>query len=218
MTMDPASDPSTPSPADPSDDEPRPRGGLLRFLPVLIFVLLAAGGYWALELRSTGAISNDVPSVLIGKPVPEFDLPALSGLVRDGKPVEGITIADLNGKGVRLVNVFQSSCIPCRREHPILMKLAEDPRLAIFGLNYKDDPEDGRKFLGQLGNPYDKVGGDRRGRISIEWGVYGVPETFVVADGRILAKIIGELTPGRVRTELMPVVEKALAQGTGKGG
>lgn len=199
-------------------EQPRGRPAVFLFLPVLIFALLAAGGFYALNLRASGKISEEVPSVLLGKPVPKFELPALAGLQRDNKPVPGFSSDDLKSGQVSLVNVFQSSCVPCRLEHPLLVELAKDKRFSVHGLNYKDDPEDGRKFLGQLGNPYERVGSDRRGRVAIEWGVYGVPETFVVADGRIVAKVIGQITQERLDKILMPAIEKALAENAGKSG
>jgi cytochrome c biogenesis protein CcmG/thiol:disulfide interchange protein DsbE len=137
-----------------------------------------------------GADRSVVPSALIGRTVPEPVFPALS----DALP--GVTPADLEGR-VSLVNVFASWCAPCRVEHPKLMELAEVEGLNVVGLNYKDRVSSARAFLEELGNPYDAVGVDPDGRRSIEWGVYGVPETFIVdADGIIRAKHVGPLTDG----------------------
>jgi cytochrome c biogenesis protein CcmG, thiol:disulfide interchange protein DsbE len=156
-----------------------------------------------------------VPSALIGRTVPSLDMLALEGLNRDGKPVPGFGKVDLSAGRISIVNVFASWCVPCRTEHPLLMEmaasdLAKSGKLAIIGLNYKDEPENARRFLGALGNPYTRVGTDRAGRSAIEWGVYGVPETFLVgADGTILNKIVGPLDAARVAM-LMADIRKHL--------
>jgi cytochrome c biogenesis protein CcmG, thiol:disulfide interchange protein DsbE len=195
-----------------SDNQPNtgmrrgPRLALL--LPLGIFLSLAL--VFFVQLLS-GEDREAIPSVLVGKPVPEFTLPPLEGLSRDGAPVPGLSTADLEG-AVGIVNVFASWCGPCRQEHPILEKLAEDPRLRVFGINYKDVPENARRFLGELGNPYAAIGVDQRGRTAIDWGVYGVPETFLVGpDGIIRQKFIGPLSEKTVEESLMPEVEKLLA-------
>jgi cytochrome c biogenesis protein CcmG/thiol:disulfide interchange protein DsbE len=132
---------------------------------------------------------------LIGKPVPEFTLAPLEGLLRDGKPVAGLASADLKGDKVTVVNVWASWCTPCRAEHPLLIALAKDPRVRLVGINYKDSTENTRRFLGALGNPFAAVGVDQSGRSAIDWGVYGVPETFVVSrDGIIRHKHVGPLS------------------------
>jgi periplasmic protein thiol:disulfide oxidoreductases, DsbE subfamily len=151
-----------------------------------------------------------VPSALIGKPVPDFRLEGVAGLTREGKPVPGLSSADL-ADGVAVVNVFASWCAPCRSEHPLLMELAKDQGIRLYGLNYKDADDQALRFLNGLGNPYAAVGADRNGRVGIDWGVYGVPETFVVADGRIVAKLVGPLTPERISADLKPALDKALA-------
>lgn len=168
----------------------RRRMRLILAAPVAIFLGLAALFLFRLNV---GGDPSAIPSVLVGRPVPETALPPLEGLLRNGAPVPGLTPADLRGRPL-LVNVFASWCGPCRIEHPLLMRLAEDPDLAIVGINNKDQPENARRFLGALGNPYEAVGVDANGRASIEWGVYGVPETFVVGpDGTILYKHIGPI-------------------------
>jgi cytochrome c biogenesis protein CcmG, thiol:disulfide interchange protein DsbE len=175
----------------------------LVFVPLAAFLLLA--GLFLVQLLSGRDIST-VPSALIGQPAPETDLPPLEGL---GLP--GFSNEIFSGN-VTLVNVWASWCGPCRQEHPILMALADDPRIQIVGLNYKDKPENARRFLGELGNPYSAVGVDDNGRAAINWGVYGVPETFLVgADGRILYKHVGPFTPTSARRDLRPAIEKALA-------
>lgn len=185
------------------------RTALIALLPLLIFVALA--GVFAVQLLS-GKDNSTIPSALIGKPAPQTDLPPVEGLLRDGVPVPGLNSADFKGK-LTLINVWGSWCVPCRQEHPLLMQIAKDERIRVVGLNYKDEPENARRFLGDLGNPFAAVGADRAGRSAIEWGVYGVPETFLVGpDGRILYKHVGPFTEASVRDDLMPAVEKALQQ------
>jgi cytochrome c biogenesis protein CcmG/thiol:disulfide interchange protein DsbE len=138
---------------------------------------------------------SKVPSVLIGRPVPTFVLEPLPGLTQNGQPVPGLSDADLKGR-VTVVNVWASWCGPCRQEHPALVELAKTPVVRVVGINYKDNPENARRFLGALGNPFAAVGADPSGRAAIDWGVYGVPETFVVGpDGTIRHKHIGPLLP-----------------------
>jgi cytochrome c biogenesis protein CcmG/thiol:disulfide interchange protein DsbE len=163
------------------------RSRWLYLVPALVFAGLAA--LFVARLVGGGDPAQ-VPSALIGKPAPEFALAALPGL--NGVP--GLSRADLDGR-VTVVNVWASWCAPCRVEHPLLMDLAKDPGLTLVGLDYKDDPENGRRFLGTFGNPFKAVGIDPSGRTAIDWGVYGVPETFVVgSDGTIRHKHIGPLT------------------------
>lgn len=177
----------------------RPFSRKLFLIPVILFAALSL--LFLVQLF-VGDPSR-VPSALIGRTVPALDMPALDGLNRDGKPIPGFGKADLASGRISVVNVFASWCAPCRTEHPLLMDmaasdLARSGRLAIIGLNYKDEPENARRFLGALGNPYSRVGTDRAGRSAIEWGVYGVPETFLVsADGTILNKIVGPLDAAR---------------------
>nr|WP_205800044.1 DsbE family thiol:disulfide interchange protein [Microvirga terricola] len=160
-------------------------------LPVAVFVGLAA----LFVFRLGGGDPSRIPSALIGKPAPAFALPALEGLTADGKPVPGFSNEDLKGR-VTVVNVWASWCAPCRQEHPLLVELAKDPSVRLVGINQKDNPDNARRFLGALGNPFAAVGTDSNGRVSIDWGVYGVPETFIVGpDGVIRHKHIGPLTP-----------------------
>ena len=131
----------------------------------------------------------------------------IDGLTRDGKPVPGLASADFSG-AVTLVNVWASWCVPCHDEAPLLMKLAEDKRIRLVGINYKDQPDNARRFIGRYGNPFAAVGTDANGRASIDWGVYGVPETFVVGrDGRIAYKLIGPITPANLEATLKPAIE-----------
>jgi cytochrome c biogenesis protein CcmG/thiol:disulfide interchange protein DsbE len=197
----------------PDDAEPmavaRWRIRLVAALPLLVFAGLAALFYVGLYAGDPSRI----PSALVGKAVPRFDLPRLEGLQADGGPVPALSSEDLRGQ-VSVVNVWASWCVPCRDEHPVLMSLARDKRFRLVGINYKDQPENARRFLGVHGNPFRAVGVDASGRTAIDWGVYGVPETFVVGpDGRILYKHVGPLTEQAVRDVLGPVIEKALAAG-----
>ena len=190
-------------------DSKRRRFPIIALLPLVIFAAFAAVAYGLLTDPDRNA--SEIPSALIAKPAPDFDLPPVEGLARAGQPVPGFSRADLAG-GVTLVNVFASWCGPCRDEHPYLMRLAEDDRFRILGLNYKDDAENATRFLNALGNPYEAVGADRNGRVGIDWGVYGVPETFVVgADGTILFKYVGPIDPTGLERRLMPAIEQALA-------
>lgn len=167
-------------------------------LPLAAFLALAL--YFALALRP-GRDPQALPSALIDKPVPEFALPALAG---GGE----VASASLRGKVV-VVNFFASWCVPCRLEHPQLMRLAGRDRLALLGVAYKDAPEASEHFLAQLGNPYERVAVDRAGRTGIDFGVYGVPETYVVdRGGRIRRRFVGPLTPEVVERELLPLVRE----------
>lgn len=174
-------------------------GRLVYVLPVVAAVALAAVFLWALD---DGRDPSLVPSPLIGKPVPAFRVPALG----EG---EDLTEAAFTG-GVTVFNVFASWCLPCRVEHPLLMRLAKEGEVRVFGLNYKDKPGDAKAWLAELGNPYARIGADRDGRAAIEWGVYGVPETFVVgADGRIRCKHVGPIMPADFKEKILPCIERS---------
>ncbi|AZO04121.1 MULTISPECIES: DsbE family thiol:disulfide interchange protein [unclassified Mesorhizobium] len=184
-------------------EAPAPRRRLFVLLPLLVFLGLA--GLFLSQLLS-GRDVAEIPSALIGLPAPQTSLP----------PLEGVNLPGLDSKSfagrVTLVNVFASWCAPCREEHPVLLGLSQDKRFTLAALNYKDQPENARRFLGDLGNPYQAIGVDPAGRAAIDWGVYGVPETFVIGkDGKIAYKHVGPLTPDSVRTLLLPQIEKALA-------
>jgi cytochrome c biogenesis protein CcmG/thiol:disulfide interchange protein DsbE len=179
-------------------------------LPLVVFAALALL-FW---FRLGDSDISRIPSALIGHAAPKTTLPALSGLVSDGKPVPGIDPATFEGK-VSLVNVWASWCVPCHGEAPLLTELAKDRRVQFVGINYKDAPDNARRFLGRYGNPFGAVGVDDNGRASIEWGVYGVPETFVVGrNGTIVYKLVGAITPDNVDTVLKPEIEKALKAGS----
>jgi cytochrome c biogenesis protein CcmG/thiol:disulfide interchange protein DsbE len=188
-----------------SDHHPRRRPWLVA-LPLIGF--LAVAGLFLVRLY--GGDPSKIPSALIGRPAPQTVLPALEGLAHNGAPVPGLDPAAFKGK-VSVVNVWASWCVPCHDEAPLLTALAQDKRLQIVGINYKDSPDNARRFLGRYGNPFRIVGIDGNGRASIEWGVYGVPETFVVGrDGRIAFKLVGPVTPQNFDSVLKNEIEKAL--------
>lgn len=182
---------------------------VVALLPLLIFAALAGIFTWQLL---SGKNMQEIPSALIGRDAPLTDLPPLEGLrLADGTLVPGLKGADLKGQ-VTLVNIWASWCVPCRDEHPQIMKLGQDKRIKVVGLNYKDAPENALAFLNSLGNPYNVVGTDRSGRAGIEWGVYGVPETFIVnREGKIVYKFVGPLSDESMAKQFMPEVEKALS-------
>jgi len=171
---------------------------MMRYLvPPLVFAGIAG-----VLLHSLGKDPAEVPSPLIGKPVPAFRLPEL------GHPSHTISPADMAGQ-VWLLNVWASWCTTCRVEHPALLAFAEESGVPVIGLNYKDTREDGVRWLERLGNPYRASGFDADGRVGVDFGVYGVPETFVIdRKGIIRLKFIGELTPEQIRKRLMPLIEE----------
>ncbi len=195
----------------PQDRQPR-RMRLVVLVPLALFGALAA----LFMVRLLGPSDHSVlPSVLIGHPAPPTSLPPVAGLVDgNGHPVPGLSNADFSGN-VTVVNVWASWCIPCRDEAPMLMKLAADKRFRLVGINYKDQPDNARRFLGRFGNPYAASGADADGRTGIEWGVYGVPENFIIGhDGKIAYKLVGPITEENLQSVFMPEVEKALAAKT----
>ena len=181
-----------------SEEKPA-RRRLLVLLPLLFFLALAALFFFRLG-------SGD-PSR-----IPETNMPSVPGLLaRDGKSLPGIAAADFRG-AVTLVNVWASWCIPCHDEAPLLNTLATDNRIRLIGINYKDQPDNARRFLGRHGNPFVAAGADGNGRASMEWGVYGVPETFLVGrDGKIAYKLVGPITEANLERLLKPEIEKTLA-------
>jgi len=172
-------------------------------LPVGLFIVLA--GLFYVSLYSGDP--KTIPSALIGKPVPQFELAGLKDLKQENEAVPGFKTADLKKNGMTIVNIWASWCGPCRVEHPYLMQLKAQGKAKIFGINYKDIPENARRFLGVYGNPYHAVGVDNTGRTSVDWGVYGVPETFVVdGSGKIVFKHVGPLTQTIVKTKIEPLL------------
>jgi len=183
------------------------RRRIVVLIPLVLFLALAALFY----ARLGDDDPSRIPSAMIGRPVPDVSLPPLPGLERDGKALPGIAAGDFQGT-VTLVNVWSSWCLPCRDEAPLLMQLADNPRVRIVGINYKDQPDNARRFLGRFGNPFMAAGTDENGRAAIEWGVYGVPETFLVGrDGKIAFKLVGGINPDNLERTLKPEIEKALA-------
>ena len=178
----------------------RRRRSLLAFVPLLAFLGLAA----LFVLRLFAGDAARLPSALIGKPVPAFALGPVSGL-----SVPGLSSGDLEAGKVTVVNVFASWCVPCHQEHATLMGLTARG-VNLVGIAYKDEAANTRRFLGQDGNPYRAVGADLSGRTGIDFGVYGVPETYIVrGDGTIVDKIIGPITDDIIRDTLMPAIAKA---------
>jgi cytochrome c biogenesis protein CcmG, thiol:disulfide interchange protein DsbE len=182
---------------------------LFVLLPLVLFLALAALFFFRL---GSGDPSR-IPSALIGRPAPDTSLPGVQGLVtRDGKPMPGISAADFKG-AVTLVNVWASWCVPCHDEAPLLESLSQDKRIRIVGINYKDQPDNARRFLGRYGNPFVAAGADGNGRASMDWGVYGVPETFIVGrDGNIAYKLVGPITEANLDRVLKPEIENALGK------
>ncbi len=187
--------PSGPSP------EPSGAGSLARqpvFLaPLVVFTLIAL--FFAIGLTLN---PRDLPSMLIGKSVPEFELPAVKGRTL------GLSSQNLQGQ-ISLVNVFASWCVECRAEHPLLMELAKTGPVPIHGLNYKDKPDDAAEWLDSLGDPYTRTGADISGRVAIDWGVYGVPETFLVdRQGKVVYKHIGAMSRKIFDQKILPKIRE----------
>jgi len=178
------------------------RAARLRYLfPIAAFVVLVVVFGWALNRDP-----RTIPSALIDKPVPQFNLPPVQGRTL------GLSNLDLVGE-VSLVNVFASWCVACREEHPLFMRLKAAGVVPIHGLDYKDEPDNASMWLNTLGDPYTRTGADLNGRVAIDWGVYGVPETFVITtDGRIAHKHIGQLTPQALEETILPLVRRLREQ------
>ena len=178
----------------------------MRLLPVLAFAGIAA--FFAVALKT--AEPSKIPSTLIGRPVPQTTFPAVEELVADGKAVPGFASADLaNGKPT-IVNFWASWCAQCVEEHPLLDKLAATSGADLMGVNYKDSNVAARRYLARYGNPYASVGTDANGRNAIDWGVYGMPETFVInGRGEIVYKHVGPLSPEAIETKILPALEMA---------
>ena len=189
-------------------EQPSRNRRYLAFVPLIAFALLAVLFFTQLI---SGRDASIVPSALVGTKAPVLDLAPLEGLMQGGAPVPALTSDQVDGR-ITLVNVWASWCVPCRQEHPLLMALSRDDRINVVGINYKDNTTNALRFLGELGNPYSAVGIDPKGVAAIDWGVYGIPETFLVdQSGTIVFKQVGPFTPDSVRDNLMPEIEKALA-------
>ena len=169
-------------------------------VPIVAFAILALV-FW----QGLSGDPQKLPSTLINKPVPQFTLAAILD-----SNVPGLASSDLAQGKVTVVNIFASWCGPCREEHPLLMELAKRTDMQLVGINNKDAAEDARRFLGTLGNPYARVGADTDGRVSIDFGGYGVPETFVIdGKGTIRHKIVGQLTEENINSRLLPAILEA---------
>lgn len=186
-------------------DTTRKRSSIwVAILPLAIFLGLAALFYSLLSTE--GRDTSQLPSALLNDPAPLMVVPPL-----EGSNLPGIDADTLKGK-ISIVNVFASWCVPCRQEHPQIVALGDDDRFQVIGLNHKDSTNNALGFLAELGNPYDVIGVDRNGRASIEWGVYGVPETFFVnGEGVIFHKHVGPISPAALTTVIMPLLEEQLA-------
>ena len=169
--------------------------------PLIIFGVLTAYFVWGLNPdRDPRAI----PSVMIDKPVPEFALPPIDGLES-----MGLSAADLRTGEVTLVNFFASWCVPCRLEHRFLIELAAKDKIRVFGINYKNKAEEARAWLAELGNPYGRIGADTTGRVGIDWGVYGLPETFIVdVNGRIRYRQLGQIDQQTLDRTIRPLIRE----------
>jgi cytochrome c biogenesis protein CcmG/thiol:disulfide interchange protein DsbE len=182
---------------------------VLAALPLVVFIALALI-FWT-QLNSGRDIS-EIPSALIGTKAPWRDLDPLAGATKDGAPVPALTTQTARGK-LTLVNFWASWCVPCRQEHPVILQLSKDPRITVVGVNYKDGAENALRFLGELGNPFSAIGLDPAGRMAIDWGVYGIPESYLVGpDGTILYKRVGPFDDKSLTEGLYPAIEKALGK------
>ncbi len=194
----------------PEQEPPKTSGNRLRIaialVPLVLFAVIAAGaGKILYEQDVDGKDISEIPSALIGTKAPSLNLPPLQG-----SGVPALTDAAIKGK-LTLVNVFASWCIPCREEHPILLALAKDERLNVVAINYKDKTDGALNFLKELGLPYAAIGVDPKGQAAIDWGVYGIPESYLVApDGTILYKRVGPFDEKSLADGLYPAIEKAL--------
>jgi cytochrome c biogenesis protein CcmG/thiol:disulfide interchange protein DsbE len=196
-----------------TENQPAARKSLARYalplIPLVIFLGFAAvAGKMLYDQDVNGRDVSAIPSALIGKKAPSLALPPL-----EGSNTAALTTAAITGK-LTLVNIFASWCVPCRQEHPILKELANDSRLTIVGINYKDRNDNALRFLGELGNPYKAIGVDPNGKAAIDWGVYGIPESYLVGpDGTILYKRVGPFDARSLTQDLLPAIEKASAKG-----
>jgi len=193
-------------PVETQETEKKPGLNWVTVLPVALFGVLVL--LFFVGLKDAGK-SRVLPSVLIGKPAPEFDLPPIEGLVLDGKKIPGLKLSDLKQGGVTLVNFWASWCIPCRQEHAQLIELGKMSGFKLVGINYKNKTADARPFLEQLGLPYKAVGADLKGGVGIDFGVVGVPETFLIdGKGIIRYKFIGPISRKAMMEDLLPKIRE----------
>ncbi|MEO0328331.1 MAG: DsbE family thiol:disulfide interchange protein [Pseudomonadota bacterium] len=179
-------------------------------LPLFVFLGIAGVSYSL--LTQEGRDVSALPSALLDVPAPKLQLPSLDGATNASGVVPGITPDSFDGR-LSIVNIFASWCIPCREEHPQIVKLGADKRIQLIGLNHRDSAKNARAFLQELGNPYDLIGVDRNGRASIEWGVYGVPETFLVnQNGIVFYKHVGPISPEQLEKIILPLIEQQLSE------
>ena len=172
---------------------------MVYLVPLSVFLVMAV--YFAVGLTKDSKV---LPSALIDKPVPEFSLPPI-----EGGPGKGFSSADLRAGRVSVINVFASWCGPCRTEHPFITRLATLKVAKVYGLNYKDNPKSALRWLREFGDPYAAHGVDNDGRVSIDWGVYGIPETFIIDNsGTIRYKHVGPINGDILEDEILPVIKK----------
>jgi len=176
---------------------------LIVFVPFAIAIAIGGFAFWGLRADRD---PSGIPSVLISKPAPQFDLPPVEGV-----SVPGFSTADLSGSGGPiLVNVFASWCVPCKAEHAVLTRFAEVNNVTLFGINYKDPPAAASAWLDNLGNPYDRIGSDFDGRAGIEWGISGVPETFIVNnEGIVTYRQVGPILGEKAQTQVLEALRAA---------
>lgn len=176
------------------------RRSLIYLIPALLLLITVAGVIWALDLKRS---SSEIPMALMEDRVPSFSLPPL-----EGSELPGFSDADFRSGEVVLVNVFASWCYPCRVEHPYLMELSRARSIPIYGINYKDRPSDALKWLDEAGNPYAAMGGDEDGRVTVDWGISGIPETLVIdQDGMIRYRHVGPLDPETLEGTILPLIQ-----------
>lgn len=207
--LDRGSDP-TPTAEPTHGPAPDARPGRWRVLPLLapalVFAALAALFMVALKKGDPSRI----PSALIGRPAPAMTLAPVDGIARDGASIPGIGPADLARGQPVVVNFWASWCQPCVEEHPQLVALAAKTGIPLLGINHRDQPSNAARFLARHGNPYAAIGADTNGRAAIEWGVYGMPETFILdGKGKIVFKHVGPITQDALVRQVLPAIEKA---------